>query len=323
MTPAVFRNLPSSNDRFPPSALAIGNFDGVHVGHLALLRSTLAFAKSHGFVPSVLTFDPHPTAVVAPHRKPLMICSLAERIRLIFAAGIEQVVVLPFTPEVACMSPREFVSQILVNSLQSKAVFVGENFLFGHRQAGNPAVLRELGAELGFESQFLPPVFVRGELVSSSAIRKYVSTGQVSCAARLLGRCFSLAGPVISGQGIGSRQTVPTLNLLPVPGLVCPHGVFVTETCDRQTNQRWPSITNVGMRPTFGGEHVTIETFLLSPLEGRAPEDIEVQFRRFLRAERQFPTPDSLKQQILRDVARAQSYWRRVGALKKPAASIY
>ncbi len=323
MSSAVFRTVASAEGHFAPSALAIGNFDGVHVGHLALLQATIDTARAHGFVPSVLTFDPHPTAVVAPNRTPPMICTLDERIRLLIIAGIEQILILPFTPEVAQMSPRGFVSQILVKSLQCKAVFVGDNFRFGHRKAGTPAVLKDLGAEFGFEPHFLLPVSVRGEVVSSSAIRSYVSAGQVSRPARLLGRCFSLRGPVVSGHGIGARQTVPTLNLLPVPGLVCPRGVFVTETLDVKSGQSWPSITNVGVRPTFdNAEDVTIETFLLSPVE-TAPAEIEVQFRRFVRFERQFPTPEALKAQIFQDVARAQAYWRRIARLPKPIASIY
>jgi len=323
MTPLLCRDIETARQLFAPSALAIGNFDGVHVGHLTLLREAITLAQANGFVPSVLTFDPHPTAVVAPQRTPPMICTLDERIRLIFAAGVEQILVLPFTHEIAHLSPLGFVSQILVNSLKTKAVVVGENFRFGHRQTGNPAVLRQLGTKLGFESQFLPPVVVRGETVSSSAIRRDLSAGKVFRAARLLGRCFSLAGPVISGQGIGSKQTVPTLNIRPVPGLVCPSGVFVTETEDRLSGRRWPSITNVGVRPTFGGDDVTIETYLLAPLNGPAPEDIEVRFHHFVRFERKFPSPDLLRAQILRDVSCAQAYWRRVANFRTSAASIY
>ena len=323
MTQVLCRSVEAARERFSPSVLAIGNFDGVHVGHLTLLAATTSLARARGFVPSVLTFHPHPTAVVAPERTPQMICTLDERIRLIFATGVEQILVLPFTREIAHLSPLGFVSQILVNSLKTKAVVVGESFRFGHRQAGNPAVLRELGDELGFESQFVPPISVRGEIVSSSAIRRDVSAGKVSRAGRLLGRCFSLGGPVVSGQGIGSKQTVPTLNIRPVPDLVCPRGVFVTETEDQGNGRRWPSITNVGVRPTFGGDDVTIETYLLASLVGAAPEEIEVRFHRFIRFERQFPSPDLLKAQILSDVARAQAYWRRLSVFRKSAASIY
>ena len=309
--PKVFRTLEEAQGHFGPCALTIGNFDGVHVGHQALVRETVAYAHAHGFVPSVLTFHPHPIAVLAPDRKPERLCSLDEKIRLLFEYGIRHIMVLPFTETLSRLSPREFVWKILANSLQTRAVFVGENFRFGHKQAGNSETLRGLGSEFGFVSQFVQPVVVRGEIVSSSAIRKYISSGNISRANRLLGRCFSVRGPVVSGHGVGAKQTVPTLNLRPVEGQVLPRGVFVTETLDLETNHRWKSITNIGVRPTFGGEELTIETYLLEPLDGASPRNIEVRLRRFVREERQFPNPEALKQQILKDVRRAQAYWRR------------
>ena len=130
---------------------------------------------------------------------------------------------------------------------------------------------------------------------------------------RLLGRCFALNGPVVSGHGIGSKQTVPTLNLRPAPDQLVPRGVYITETFEVPAGRRWHSITNAGVRPTFGGEELTVETFLLSPFEEPTPSNIRVEFRRFIRTEQQFPDPQSLKAQILRDVRRAQAYWRRVG----------
>ena len=302
----------SQSASFPPRALAIGNFDGVHLGHQALVAATVTYAEQHGLVPAVLTFHPHPTHIVAPHRIPLMICSLAERIRLLQEAGAREVHVEPFTNELAALAPREFVLQILVEKLQAKAVFVGENFCFGAQKAGTPEVLRALGAELDFGTHFLQPVRYRHEIVSSSAIRRYLSEGRVSRANRLLGRCFSLSGPVISGHGIGSKQTVPTLNLRPSPDQLVPRGVYVTETLELPTGRRWQSITNAGVRPTFGGEEFTVETFLLSPFEEPTPTDIRAEFRRFIRPEQQFPDAQSLKAQILRDVQSAQAYWRRI-----------
>jgi riboflavin kinase / FMN adenylyltransferase len=310
--PKVFRSLEEAEGNFGPCALAIGNFDGVHTGHQALIRATVAYAAEHGFVPSVLTFHPHPMAVLAPDRKPERLCSLDEKLRLLFSFGIRHILVLPFTEALSQLSPREFVWKILVNTLQTKAVFVGEDFRFGHKQAGNSQTLRTLGTEFGFVSQFVEPVAVRGQVVSSSVIRQYLCAGNVSRAARLLGRCFAVAGPVVSGRGIGSKQTVPTLNLRPIPGQVLPRGVFVTETLDLDAPRRWQSITNVGVRPTFGGEELTIETYLLSPLDGNPPQRIEVQFHHFVRQERQFANPEALKRQILNDVGRAQTYWRRL-----------
>jgi riboflavin kinase / FMN adenylyltransferase len=305
----------SELDSTVPCALAIGNFDGVHLGHQALVASTVTYAKQNGLMPAVLTFDPHPTHVVAPGRVPLMICSLAERIRLLKEAGASKVYVEKFTNELAALTPREFVIQILVGKLKVRAVCVGENFCFGAQKTGTPDVLRALGLEFGFTTHFLPPVRYRHEIVSSSAVRRYLSEGRVSRANRLLKRCFSLSGPVVSGHGIGSKQTVPTLNLRPEANQLVPRGVYITQTFEVPTGRQWQSITNAGVRPTFGGEDLTVETFLLSPFEEPTPTDIRVEFRRFVRPEQHFPDPQILKAQILRDVRRAQVYWRRVSHL--------
>jgi riboflavin kinase/FMN adenylyltransferase len=318
-----FRTLEAAAGAFGPCALAIGNFDGVHIGHQLLLREATRYASEHRLVPAALTFHPHPTSVVAPQRRPEMICTVEERVRLLHAAGAENVLVLPFTLETSRMTPREFVEKVLIDALGTRAVFVGENFRFGVRQSGTPEVLAELGRELDFEPHFLPPVVVRGEMVSSSVIRGEIAKGRVVRAGRLLNRWFSLRGDVVAGQGVGSKQTVPTLNLQPTPGLVSPRGVYVTETLDLDAERVWPSVTNVGTRPTFEGDELTIETFLLSALEGQAPRSIEVRFQHYVRAERRFESPAELKAQIMRDVGRAQTFQRRLRRLQKPVPSIY
>lgn len=321
--PHIFRSLPQAAEQASPCALAIGNFDGVHLGHRSLLKNTVELAQERHITPAVLTFDPHPTTVVAPERTPEKLCSLEDRLRLLDEAGAQEITVLPFTAETARLSPEDFVRRILVDTLNVKLVVVGENFRFGFQQAGTAQTLTDIGKQLGFEAYRLPPVLSRGEIVSSSAIRRYLVDGDISHANRLLGRCFSLSGPVISGHGIGSRQTVPTLNLEPSLGQLTPRGVFVTETTEIATGRNWQSITNVGTRPTFNGDQLTIETFLLSPFEEPSPQEIRVEFRRFIRPERAFPDPQSLRAQIMLDVDRAKAYWRRVGGVSKAAPSIY
>ncbi len=320
---AIFRSSEEARKRSSPCALAIGNFDGVHLGHQSLLRATVESARQKGVVPAALTFDPHPTTIVAPERVPLKLCSLDERLRLLEAAGARQITVLPFTAEMARLSPEAFVQQILVDALKVRLVLVGENFRFGHQQAGNAETLSTIGQQLGFEARLLAPVFWRGEIVSSSAIRRYLNKNAIYRANRLLGRCFAVEGPVVSGFGIGSKQTVPTLNLEPTPGQLTPRGVYITETFDVDSGRNWQSITNIGNRPTFNGQAVTIETFLLSPFEEPTPKRIRVEFRRFVREERSFPDAQSLRAQIMRDVGRATSYWRRVANRSKAAPSIY
>lgn len=319
MIPPLLSTLPA--ERLSACALAIGNFDGVHVGHQTLMRMVVRYAAEHALIPAALTFDPHPAAIVAPERLPEMICTVPQRVQLLREAGAETVIVLPFTEELSRKSPREFIEQYLLGHLNAQAIFVGENFRFGHKQSGDVRILATLGRELDFYTSFLPPVFMRGEVVSSSSIRKHIRSGHVSVANRLLGRCFSFNGPVAAGHGVGSKQTVPTLNLHPIPGLVSPRGVFISETIDRQRSRRWASITNIGNRPTFGGEAVTIETFLLDPFDGDRPSEIEVGFHRFIRPEQKFDTPEALKLQIFRDAGRAQSFWRRARRWVREAPS--
>ena len=178
----------------------------------------VALAAERGWKPAVLTFDPHPTQVVAPDRTPVLLTSPAHRAELMGEEGIEQVLILPFTPEVARLSPEEFVRQLLVERLGARAVLVGDNFCFGYRQPGDMRLLEELGARLGFETQIVPAVNWRGRMVSSSGIRALLKSGRVSLAARMLEHPYALEGAVVHGRGVGSKQTVPTLNLAPEAG---------------------------------------------------------------------------------------------------------
>ena len=307
---------------FGPSAVTIGNFDGTHIGHRRLLCGVVEASRERALQATVLTFDPHPAAIVAPERPLRLLSTHAERSTLMQREGIEQVLILPFTFEVAHMTPEEFVEQVLVNALGARVVVVGENFRFGHKQAGDTRVLTELGERFGFETRIMGAVKRRGRIVSSSEVRRAVETGNVSLAARLLERPYALEGEVIAGHGIGAKQTVPTLNLRTPAEVIPCTGVYITRTTDLDRVERqWDSVTNVGYRPTFGGRDLSIETFLLSAFEGPAPGRIRVEFLHRLREERKFETPEMLKAQILRDVARAQAFFRRTrkwapGALK-------
>jgi len=293
--------------------VTIGNFDGVHAGHRQLFRRVIELGREHRLKPAVLTFDPHPTRVVAPHRAPRLLTSIEERIALIREQGIKEVVVLPFTAEVAQLSPSEFVDRIVVGQLKAKIVLVGDNFRFGHKQAGDVNTLTDLGLRFGFETQVVDAVRRRGRVVSSSEIRKLIEEGNVAMACRLLERPYDLRGDVVSGHGIGSKQTVPTLNLRTPAEVIPASGVYITRTRDLETEDRWNSITNVGTRPTFGGGELTIETFLLASFDGMTPERISIEFLRRVREERKFENAEALKQQIFRDVGRAQTFFRRLG----------
>ncbi len=313
----VYRSLEEVPPEFGPSAITIGNFDGVHFGHRRILRRLKALAAERCWKPSALTFDPHPTCVVAPERAPRLMTSPESRAELMREEGIEQVLILPFTQALAQLSPEEFVERLLVDKLNARAVLVGENFHFGHRQAGNTRVLAELGRRFGFETIVVPAVVCRGRIVSSSGIRDLILRGRVALAARLLQHAYGVEGEVVSGRGVGSRQTVPTLNLATDAQVIPATGVYITRTRDRDPDapRAWNSLTNIGYRPTFGASHqLSIETFLLDPLDGDAPRRIRVQFLRRLRDEKKFETPEALKAQILADVRGAQRYFRRVRA---------
>ncbi len=306
---------------FGPSALTIGNFDGVHAGHREILRRVVALARERGWKPSVLTFDPHPARIVAPQRAPRLLTTPEERARLMREEGIEQVLILPFTRELAGFSPERFVREIVVERLEARAVLVGGNFRFGHDHAGDTRLLMELGQRFAFLVEAVPAIRMRGRVVSSSEVRRLIEAGNVALAARLLARPYALTGEVVPGQGIGSKQTVPTLNLAPAAEVMPARGVYVTRTADAPSGRRWTSVTNIGTRPTFGGDSVTVETFLLDPLEGPSPRTIRVEFLRRLREERRFEDAAALKLQILRDVARAQAYFRRVSRIGEGLAT--
>jgi len=304
---------------FGPSAVTIGNFDGVHIGHQYLLGLVREAAAGIGAKAAVLTFDPHPACVVAPDRAPRLIMPTVDgRNAGLQALGIDETFVLPFTHEVARLTPEEFVRDFLVAAMKAKIVLVGENFRFGHKQSGDTAVLAALGERYGFETRIVPPLRCRGRVVSSSAVRKLVDAGEAARAWRFLGRPYGIAGDVVSGRGIGSKETVPTLNLKTDAKLIPRVGVYVTQTTDLDAAARaWKSITNVGYRPTFAEEAdppLSIETFLLEPLNGETPRRIGIDFLHFIRDEKRFENAEALKAQILRDAGRAGAFFRHSAA---------
>jgi riboflavin kinase/FMN adenylyltransferase len=304
------------------SVLAIGNFDGIHLGHQAILRATVECARALNALSTALTFDPSPRKVLRPETAPPRLSTNAQRMEWFNAMGLEAVVVLPFTLDLARLSPGEFVEQILVRDLHVKAVLVGENFRFGHKQGGDVKLLTELGAIHGFDVVIVPPVVYRGEVVSSTIIRREVAEGDVSHAARLLGRPFALTGEVISGTGTGRRFTFPTLNLAAEQELLPARGVYITRSCLEGGTPSHRSVTNVGMRPTFNGSSLSIETHLLDAQLATAPERMEVRFWKRLREEKKFSGPEELRAQIARDIARANKYFsrlRRFRSVRQPA----
>lgn len=304
------------------AVLAIGNFDGIHLGHQAILNAAVQRARDSNAVATALTFDPSPRKVLRPESAPLRLSTNAQRMEWFGVTGLEAAVVLPFTLELSRLSPEEFVTQILVSGLHVRAVLVGENFRFGHRQAGDVALLRQLGTQNGFDVVVIPPVVYHGEVVSSTVIRREIAEGNVTHAGRLLGRPFVLSGTVVPGTGTGRRFTFPTLNLIPEQELLPGRGVYVTRTLLEGETKSRRSVTNIGVRPTFNGSSLSVETHLLEDPGPIAPGRIDVRFWKRLREEQKFASPEELRAQIARDIARANAFFsrlRRFRSVHQPA----
>ncbi len=265
------------------TVLTIGNFDGLHLGHQKIVNRLIERARELRALSVVVTFDPHPTKVLRPEVAPSLIFPLEHRLVGLDHMGLDAALVLPFDLELSRLSAEDFVRRILVEKLRARAILVGGNFRFGHKQAGDVKLLIELGAKFGFDVEVIAPVVVRGEIVSSTAIRKAVLAGETSRAARRLGRPFCLTGAVRTGTGIGKRQVVPTLNLAAEEELLPKMGVYATETwialnpgegtaiglpthpADRPSRV-YRSVTNVGVRPTFTGARTARGEQVAQPL---------------------------------------------------------
>jgi phosphoribosyl 1,2-cyclic phosphate phosphodiesterase len=294
------------------SVIAIGTFDGIHLGHQKVLEYAIERAKESGAVATALTFEPPPVKVLRPEASPARISTNQQRMDWFGAIGMEAAVVLPFTKDLAALSPEDFVREILVRQLRVKAVVVGDNFRFGSKQAGDVKFLRDMGMREGFEVVVHEPVMLDGEIVSSTLIRKLVSEGEVGHAARLLGRPFALSGKVVGGTGTGRKFTFPTLNLKPEQELLPARSVYITRTMLEGETSSHRSVTNVGIRPTFNGASLSVETHLLDYSGNFTPKTIEVRFWKRLRAEKKFSGPEELKEQIANDIARANTYFTRL-----------
>ena len=280
-------------------AVTIGNFDGVHRGHQLLVGTTLSFCKEHDLDSVVVTFSPHPRALFSgKHMPPL--ADLQTRRRLLGALGVEFLMELNFTREIAALSPEEFYLGYLA-PLKMEILVVGYDFCLGKGRSGDFAALSRLGEKYGFAAHQVPPLLFEEAPISSTRIRKTIEEGDMVAARHMLGRPHTLQGMVIHGDGRGSGLGFPTANLEPAEVLLPPDGVYATRVVHR--GQSYPAVTNIGFKPTFEGKGRTIESFLLDCDINLYAERVEVQFLQRLRAEKRFASPKELVAQIDLDVA--------------------
>lgn len=306
------RQFPDSKHR---TVLTIGNFDGVHLGHQKILRAVTDFAQGRTgsddgseIVPAILTFYPHPSRVIRPDAAPPLLMTLDQRLAAFEHFHMDAALVLEFTRDLAQLSPEDFVRRYLVETMRATAVFVGANFRFGYKQAGDVNLLRDLGRHFKFQTDAVDPVVIDGVVVSSTAIREALREGRVEDARKLLGRPYTLAGEIRTGTGMGSKLVVPTLNLGTKQELLPKMGVYATEAVLHGKCYR--AATNVGVRPTFDGGSISVESHLLDFNETRTSGPLEVRFLKRIRDEQRFPGPEALREQILRDIGQTRDYFQ-------------
>jgi riboflavin kinase/FMN adenylyltransferase len=305
----VFHKLADIPANFGPTVVSVGNFDGVHRAHAAVLKEIVSRARRRSAKSLAVSFEPHPVRILRPDSNLKLLTPTPERIRLLEASGVDAVLLLPFTRDLSLMTPHQFANDVLKDGLRACEVHEGYNFHFGHKAEGDVKRLAEFGSEMGFEVKVYPEMRLRGEPVSSSHIRKLLSEGRVSRARHLLARPFSLLSTPGRGRGYGSKYTVPTINLSRYEELVPKDGVYITRT--RVAAECFDSVTNIGNRPTFGADSFAIETHLLNfhPIELGPDTEVEIYFLDRLRDEIKFPSVDALREQIGSDVKKAQRYF--------------
>src|SRR5262245_48933898 len=300
----ILHGLTSVPSEGPAAVVALGVFDGIHLGHREILARAVSRAHRLGVEALACTFDPHPSEVLQPGRVPLPITTLAERLDLIAGIGIEATVILPFTRELAAIEPEVFVKDVLVDRLRAREVVVGFNHRFGRRARGDPRLLETLGESLGFAVDVVPPLIIDGEPVSSTVVRSALQEGDLERATRFLGRSYTVCGDVVRGAGRGRTLGFPTANLRTDRPLLVPTGVYA---CRAEFGGGvYAAVVNIGVRPTFPGQDFAVEAYLFDFSGDLYDRPLCLSFHRRLREERRFPSVDALKAQIAEDATLAR-----------------
>jgi riboflavin kinase/FMN adenylyltransferase len=313
-SPQIFRSLAEVPAGFGPSIAVIGNFDGVHRGHQQVLGAVTAEAREKSYRSIAITFDPHPDQFLRPETAAKLITPIPERLGLLAQTGVDAILILPFDDSLACMSARDCVRELLIEKLGVRSIHEGANFRFGYRAEAGVSELTGFGREFGFTVTVHPAVETHGLIVSSTAIRQAIAAGDMRRARWMLGHTFAVRSTPAKGRGIGTRLLVPTVNLAPYSGLLPDFGVYVTRlTVFSESGERcFESITNVGNRPTFGEPSFAVESHILDfePVDLTEDTPLELEFLLRLRPEISWPSPEALKAQIFKDIAKAKQFHR-------------
>jgi len=299
-----------------PTVLTLGVFDGLHLGHQLIMRTVVERAKAIDAVPTVITFDPHPRALLHPESAPPLLQTFDQKIEALGVLGIEQTIVIRFDKEFSQVRAEEFLRTVIADRLHAKEVYLGCGFAFGHNREGNIELLRAVSQNLGFFADEVAELRLRGHRVSSSRIRELLLQGRVNVARRMLGRPYGVEGMVVHGAERGAKLGFPTANLHPQNRVIPSGGVYVTATLiDGQWRR---SVTNIGTRPTFDSDkQSSVETFVMNWSGDLYGDVLRVRFLHRLRDEKKFSSVDELKSQIDRDVKRAHEYFERGGVRKE------
>jgi len=302
----VLRSIVDLESLRGPLFLAIGVFDGVHLGHQAVISTATRHAGSADGAPLVVTFDPHPVKVLRPHNAPHLLTATQHKIALIRDLGVEHLLVINFDKKFAATSPEKFVEELLAHSRPLREVCVGHEWSFGKDRRGNLDLLKRLGAQFDFNVVGIPPVLVSGEVVSSTAIRQAVEKGDFPKAAEMLGREYTILGMVTRGDNLGKKIGFPTANLSAHSEQFPPNGVYLAKAWIRGVS--YHGVINLGYRPTVssGKSERVLEIHLLDFNRDIYGEDVEVQFVSYLRPEKKFENVDALARQIALDVQQAR-----------------
>ncbi len=298
-----------------PTVLTLGVFDGLHLGHQAIVRTVVDRASLIGATPTLITFDPHPRQVLKPETAPPLLQTFNQKMEGLKALGIEQVVVLEFNQELAALPAEEFIQRYIVDALRAREVYLGKGFAFGHERRGNIDLLKWISQQLGFYAAEVPEVQLRGRRISSTMIRMLLKAGRVNLARRMLGRPYGIEGVVTVGHGVGRKFLFPTANLELQNRVLPIDGVYVTLALVDGVWRR--SVTNIGKRPTFGGETESkVETHLIDFDDDLYGRTIRVRVLHRLRGEKKFSGIDELRAQIIRDRERAIRYFKSRVAIR-------